>query len=132
MTKTVKKIKKYFWKEEGMDFSDNPLSSGSFNLLYEDIIIGTLQYDKSVWTFEYTDSFKKNPVIAPIIDFPDVQKKYTSSELWPFFASRIPSINQPYQAKKIKKANIKQNDSVGLLKIFGSETITNPFRLLAL
>jgi hypothetical protein len=68
----------------------------------------------------------------PITDFPDKQKIYTNQQLWPFFASRIPTLNQPYQLKKIERAKINKNDSVGLLKLFGSETITNPYRLFAL
>jgi HipA-like protein len=65
------------------------------------------------------------------MDFPVKEKKYTNEELWPFFATRIPSLNQPYQIKKIENAKISKNDSVGLLKLFGAETITNPFRLVA-
>jgi hypothetical protein len=66
------------------------------------------------------------------MDFPDKNKVYTNDQLWPFFASRIPSLNQSFQFKKIHKANVKQDDSVGLLRLFGNKTITNPFRLLAL
>jgi hypothetical protein len=62
---------------------------------------------------------------AGIIDFPNVDKVYTNEVLWPFFAARIPSINQPYQVKKIEKAKINRNDPVALLKLFGLETITN-------
>ena len=77
----IKTIKKMLWREEGMDFDNNPSTFGSFKLLYGDSIIGILTYDKSQWTFEYSDSFKENPTMSPIIDFPDITKKYVSFEL---------------------------------------------------
>ena len=125
-------VLKKIWKVEDMDFKDNPADSqGFFRLLYGKQLIGELTYSNGKWSFEYSSDFKSNRFAQPIIDLPDKEKKYTNEELWPFFATRIPSLNQPYQIKKIEKANISKNDSVGLLKLFGSETITNPFRLVA-
>lgn len=127
----IKNLIKALWKVDGMEFSDSPSGSkGIFHLLYGKTIIGILEYDGKNWRFKYTDEFREQRPVVPIIDFPDLNKPYLSKELWPFFAVRIPTINQPYQLKKIKKANIKPDDSVELLKIFGKETITNPFTLL--
>jgi HipA-like protein len=129
----IEKLKKILWKVDGMEFIDNPADSkGAFQLKYRKQLIGILSYENNQWTFKYSDEFRKNQVINPIIDFPDPEKVYTNEQLWPFFASRIPSLNQSFQFKKIDKANIKRDDSVGLLRLFGNETITNPFRLLAL
>jgi HipA-like protein len=129
----IEKLKKILWKVDGMEFTDNPAGSkGAFHLKYGKQVIGLLSYENNQWTFKYSDEFRKDQVINPIIDFPDPDKVYTNEQLWPFFASRIPSLNQSFQFKKIRKANIKQDDSVGLLRLFGNETITNPFRLLAL
>jgi len=129
----IKKLKKILWKVDGMDFIDNPAGSkGVFQLKYGKMLIGILTYKDNQWTFKYSDEFKTKKVLNPIIDFPDTEKVYINEQLWPFFASRIPSLNQPYQFKKIHKAKIKQHDSVGLLRLFGYETITNPFKLLAL
>ncbi|MCK9616673.1 MAG: HipA N-terminal domain-containing protein [Lentimicrobiaceae bacterium] len=129
----IEKLKKILWKVDGMEFTDNPVGSkGAFQLKYGKQVIGILSYENNQWTFEYSDEFKKNQVINLIIDFPDPNKVYTNEQLWPFFASRIPSLNQSFQFKKIDKANIKQDDSVGLLRLFGNETINNPFRLFAL
>ena len=100
-----------------------------FHLKYGDFLKGVLTYEGNVWTFEYSNEFRNQGNINPIIDFPDVSKVYKNNDLWPFFASRIPSINQEFQLKKIRKANIDSNDAVQLLKLFGSETITNPFKL---
>lgn len=129
----IEKLKKVLWKVDGMEFTDNPADSkGAFQLKYGKQLIGILSYENNQWTFKYSDEFKTGMELNPIIDFPDIEKIYTNEQLWPFFASRIPSLNQPFQLKKIHKAKIKQDDSVGLLRLFGNETITNPFRLLAL
>jgi HipA-like protein len=126
----IKKIINKLWKVEGMEFTDAPSESkGLFHLKYGDLLIGILTYEANVWTFEYSDEFRNQSNINPIIDFPDVSKVYKNNDLWPFFASRIPSINQEFQLKKIRKANIDSNNAVELLKLFGSETITNPFKL---
>jgi len=129
----IKKFKKILWKVDGMDFSDNPASSkGLFHLKYGDSLIGILTYSNHQWNFSYSDDFKMKHEINPIIDFPNINKIYENDELWPFFATRIPTLNQPFQFKKIRKANIDKDDSVALLKLFGNESINNPFRLLPL
>jgi hypothetical protein len=49
--------------------------------------------------------------------------------LWPFFASRIPSINQPMVIEAISKNLIESFDEVTMLEKFGKKTIANPFVL---
>lgn len=126
----IGKIKKYLWKTEGIDYSDPPQNvKGRFHLFYGKIFIGTLSFENGLWHFSYSDEFKKNSYLKPIIDFPDVNKEYECAELWPFFATRIPALNQPYHYKKIMRANASKDDTVALLKIFGSKAITNPYKL---
>ncbi len=126
----IKKLIRSFWKVDGMEFSDNPSGSkGEFVLYYGKLLIGILIYDGEAWHFKYSDECRKVTKTIPIIDFPDFNKGYTSKDLWPFFAARIPTLNQPYHFKKIKKAKIKDDDSVELLKLFGRDTITNPYKL---
>ena len=126
----IKKFIKAFWKVDGMDFTDNPAGSkGTFHLYFGKLLIGILTYDGNTWNFRYSDDYKKVSDIIPIIDFSDLDKEYSNRELWPFFAARIPTINQPYHFKKIKKAKIKEDDSVELLKLFGKAAINNPYLL---
>ena len=128
----INKIKKILWKEEGMEFSDTPKDSkGLFHLKYKNKLIGYLSFNGDEWIFKYSEEYKRNPIINPIIDFPDKTKEYRNKLLWPFFAARIPAINQPFHHKKIKKAKIKKDNSVALLRLFGNATITNPYRLNA-
>lgn len=113
-----------------MEFNNpNVKTTATFSLRYGKIDVGSLTFNDGVWQFMYSDEYKNNDSYKAIIDFPDKKKTYQSVELWPFFASRIPTINQPFHFKKISKANISKTDSVGLLKLFGNETITNPFQL---
>ena len=129
----IEKIKRLIWKVEGMEYNDtSALKNTSFHLIYGKAVIGTLTYNEGHWSFEYDKDFEKISEAAPIMDFPDMKKKYTSKKLWPFFASRIPAINQPYQIRKIAKAKIDQKDPIALLRLFGKDTITNPFRLLVI
>jgi HipA-like protein len=126
----MKRLKsKFFWKVEGMDYDDNSSSNSAvFHLKYDGITIGILSFCDEQWHFKYTSDFM-NLGLAPLSNFPDINKDYSSDKLWPFFASRIPSLNQPFYNKKINIYNINVNDSVDLLKHFGKRTITNPYQL---
>jgi hypothetical protein len=51
----IKKLIKYLWKVDGMDFSDNPSGSkGAFHLFYGKLLIGTLIYNGDNWCFKYS------------------------------------------------------------------------------
>jgi HipA-like protein len=129
----IRKLKNLIWKTEGMNDLDTPVNSkGEFQLTYNNFVLGTLRFEQGNWYFEYSAEFKFQKPITPIIDFPDVEKKYQSDQLWPFFATRIPNLNQPFHEKKITTANINRKDAVSLLKVFGRDTITNPFQLQSL
>jgi len=128
----IRKWMNNIWKVDGMDYNDNPRNThATFHVVFEKQVIAVLSYNGNVWEFKYTDEFIQNPLTKPIKDFPDINRTYTSEKLWPFFASRIPSINQPFHLKKLKKANIREDDSIGLLKLFGKVIISNPFKLHA-
>ncbi len=117
----------------GEDFSSENLKSkreARFTLSYKEKIIGTLEHKGNKWIFKYSDYYKKNQFIAPLIDFPIVNKIYEFEELPPFFATRIPNLNQAFHLKKISKYKGDKNDLVSLLEIFGQKSINNPFELI--
>ena len=103
--------------------------NGKFELLFENKVIGTLEYKNNKWIFKYSDEYKKEKFMLPLLNFPDVNKIYEFEDLVPFFATRIPNLNQPYHQKKIDKNNGDKNSLVSLLKIFGEKSINNPFEL---
>jgi len=131
------KIKKIFTKltpwSIGEEFSSSNLNSkkdAQFILTYKGKKIGILEHKNNKWRFWYDEQYKKELFIAPIIDFPIVDKIYEFDELPPFFAARIPSLNQPFHFKKLLKYNGDKNDLVSLLEIFGQKSINNPFELM--
>ena len=103
--------------------------NAEFELKFENSIIGFLKYNDPKWTFEYSEEFKSEKPLLPLIDFPNVYKVYEFEQLMPFFAARIPNMNQPYHEKKIKKHNGNKSSEVSMLKIFGRKSINNPFEL---
>lgn len=104
-------------------------SEKKFKLTFHGKSIGTLEYGNSNWIFKYTEEYKAEQFVKPIIDFPDIDKIYQFTELSPFFASRIPNLNQPFHQKKLEKYNGSKDDLASLLQIFGQRSINNPFSL---
>jgi HipA-like protein len=102
-----------------------------FKLSYEDLVVGTLSVADSIWKFTYSDEFKKQDELRPLVDFPALDEVYESKELWQFFVMRIPSPEQPEVGEILKREHIEEDDAVSLLKRFGERTIANPFKLRA-
>lgn len=101
----------------------------TFTLLYGDLPVGELNFDGNSWNFHYTKMFQTQSEIEPIPSFPVKSKSYTSSELWPFFQARIPSLKQPKIKAIISNKGINENDIIALLRLFGTKSINNPFVL---
>ena len=122
----------HLWKEDGRENLSTPTDGAAvFKLMYGDLEIGTLSLEEGVWSFSYSQQFKAQKHLKPIVDFPDVNKVYQSTELPPFFAHRIPGLGQPKVQKIIEKEKIDESDELELLKRFGKLSISNPFQLLA-
>ena len=126
----IDKLKKILWKSEEHEELKTPKNVfANFFLVYQNLPVGTLSLNKGVWSFNYTEQFKRQSEIVSLIDFPDKHKSYTSEVLWPFFLSRIPGLGQPSIQQIILENNIEKDDEVGLLKLFGKRSISNPFLL---
>lgn len=102
---------------------------GSFCLRYKNLDVGSLFFSDGMWTFRYADDFKHSG-LRTITEFPDVTKTYRSSELWPFFLMRIPSLRQADIRSIVATENIDEHDEAKLLKRFGRKTVANPFELI--
>ena len=86
--------------------------------------------ENGTWYFEYSEEFKHNSNnYNLIIGFPDINKRYESDRLWPFFNIRIPGLKQPKVKEILIKENISPDDNVQLLERFGKRSISNPFEL---
>ena len=92
--------------------------------------VGRLRLNDDEWVFNYTEEFRQQDKIKPIVDFPNKEKEYRSVELWPFFLLRIPSLKQPAVQEFLRSANVKSPTAAILLKQFGKRSIANPFELV--
>ena len=101
----------------------------TFILSHRSTSIGELILNNGTWTFQYTEEFKQQKKLTPIIDFSDINKVYQSEKLFAYFEFRIPSIQRPQIKQVIEKEKIDSNNTVELLKHFGQRTIVNPFHL---
>lgn len=122
---------KNLWKADGREELVTPKSETAvFQLLFENLLVGTLRLENGEWTFAYSEAFKAQSELKPLVDFPNLDKTYRSEELPPFFAHRIPGMGQPKVQKILKKEKIDAHNEAALLKRFGSRSISNPFQLL--
>lgn len=123
-------LKTNFWKTEGQEELLTPKDQEViFNLKYKHLHIGTLKLKKGIWSFSYSEEFKKQDRIKPLPDFSQVDKVYKSEDLYPFFLHRIPSTKQPKVQKEIKEHKVDATNEVDLLRLFGRHSISNPFLL---
>lgn len=125
----LKKLTPWSGDDEFISKLNSENENGKFELLFEGKLAGTLEFKLDKWIFEYSEEFKKNQFVLPLIDFPDRNKKYEFDDLMPFFATRIPNLNQPYHEIKLEKLAGDKTNLVSLLKIFGEKSINNPFEL---
>lgn len=123
MTK-LKKIVHLLWSESKNDVVLAAENDAAFNINLGKLLVGTLLYSDEMWHFSYSNEFKIQNRIMPLANFPSKDKEYSARELWPFFASRIPS-NAQLQIEKDEP----QENIVALLKKFGRRTVSNPYEV---
>lgn len=99
-----------------------------FFVLLDDEQIGKLTYKNGLWRFEYTD-IAKDKKIRHIAGFPHFNKVYESKDLWPFFLTRIPSMARKRIKQKAQREGVGEDDLLELLKLFGTNSFTNPYKL---
>jgi HipA-like protein len=125
MTQKFKKVfARLFWSESQKEIVIAPDNEATFHVNLGRLLVGILLYSDGMWYFNYSDEFKLQNHILPLTNFPSKDKEYSTKELWPFFASRIPS-NAQLQLDK----DTPQEDMVTLLRRFGKRTVANPYEL---
>ena len=116
-------VVKMFWHDSNeTNWKASEGKTGKFDLLLGSLLVGTLVYSSGVWTFSYSEEFKKQDKAVPLINFPQKEKVYESNQLWPFFASRLPGAAQLEQ-------EASKEDIVTLLQKYDRHVITNPYVL---
>ena len=124
MTKLKKILARLFWSESQNDMVLATEDDATFNVNLGKLLVGTLLYSAGVWYFSYSNEFKLQNRVLPLANFPSKDKEYSTRDLWPFFASQIPS-NAQLQIEKDKP----KEDAVTLLRRFGRRTVANPYEL---
>ena len=122
--KFKKVLTRLFWSENQPNMILSTEDDATFNISLENLVVGTLRYSDGMWYFNYSKDFKLQKRILPLTNFPSKDKEYSTRDLWPFFASRIPSNAQ----LQIDKNNGKE-DVVSLLRRYGGRTVANPYEL---
>jgi len=114
----------------GSDSNSNDQSSDAvFVLIFGKLPILVLSRNADGWTIVYTEEFKNQSKISPLVTFPDINKVYHSTELWPFFSVRIPSIARPEVKRTVQQEQLNYDDVAAMLKRFGRKSIGDPFEL---
>lgn len=103
--------------------------SNEFHLLLGNLLVGNLRYKDGFWIFEYSDEFRDQSEVQPIMDFPAKDRSYRDKDLWPFFAVRIPSAEQRAVQKFLGERKTSQVDEATMLREFGRHSVANPFEL---
>ncbi len=125
-------LRKYFSKNQtgGEELRLPTEEVATFALHLGDLPVGELSCKAGVWTFYYTVQFQQAAdQYHPIVGFPDLNKVYRSTSLWPFFLVRIPGLRQPAVREIMEEEKIDSSNEVALLKRFGRRTLANPFLL---
>lgn len=102
----------------------------AFSVVLDGLEVGRLRLEGKEWVFNYSDAFRQQDKIKPIVDFPSVDREYRSADLWPFFLLRIPSLKQPAVQEFLREENVGVPSAAMLLKRFGKRSAANPFELV--
>ena len=102
----------------------------TFVLMFRDLEIGRLRFEGDQWHFAYSDAFRAQHELQCLTNFPDPDRNYQGADLWPFFAQRIPSLQQPAVQRFMRQHDLTEVDESSLLRQFGRRTVANPFELL--
>lgn len=111
--------------EESIDRSTDAV----FLMFFGELPVLVLCHNAQGWRMFYTKEFKAQDKVKPLVPFPDVDKEYRSTELWPFFAVRIPSIARPEVQRTVREENLNYDDVAAMLERFGRRSIADPFEL---
>lgn len=100
-----------------------------FTLKIKELHIGYLTIESGRWIFRYSEAFRAQKKYARLTGFSDLDKVYSTEDLWPFFKIRIPGLKQPMVRDIIKAENLDDSNEAVLLKRFGRKSMSNPYIL---
>lgn len=92
--------------------------------------IGTLSEEDGEYVFRYSNEFKEQQEVPPISAFPDVGHVYRSTDLWPFFRVRVPSLERQDVREVMQQHGINEADVFELLGVLGRRSISTPYEFV--
>lgn len=90
------------------------------------LLVGHLEFDGSVWTFQYDAAYKARHELRPIEGFDEIDRVYRSTVLFPFFAVRIPDIDRDDVQRRLEAEHMEDPETADLLRIFGRKALSSP------
>lgn len=102
-----------------------------FVLLYQPsdhtrVEVGELTFDGTAWAFAYSDDYRRHEDLRPIEGFPDLDRVYRSTVLFPFFAVRVPDAEREDVKRKLQADRVQDPEPSDLLRIFGRRVVSSP------
>lgn len=98
-------------------------------LLFEGVPVAELSYlPQGKYRFQYLEKFKEMKLL-PLPGFPELNRRYESVDLFPFFQERIPDIRRPEVREWIRNQGIRETDKLALLDAVGRKGITDRFEM---
>lgn len=110
------------------------VDSGTRLLVFEPrpeglVHVGTLSEENGKFTFRYSLHFASTPGAAPIADFPELDRTYTSGELFPFFAIRLPPTGRSDVKEALRSSGLEPEQTLHVLGKLGHLSVANSYRL---
>jgi len=89
---------------------------------------------KPIYRFRYTKGAKEAQQVAnfrPLPDFPDFERDYKASELFPIFKNRVMSAGRPDFLDYLKQLDLdpQNNDPIQILSVSGGRRVTDEFQV---
>jgi HipA-like protein len=104
----------------------------TLQILFQGRLVAELRKNKvlgaSEYSFRYLPAFKELR-LAALPGLPYREEEQTRSELWPFFAERIPDVRRPEIQAALKLNKISAIDDIALLAVLGAHSITDPYEI---
>lgn len=90
------------------------------------VTVGHLTFDGAQWSFRYDPEYRRRHDLRPIEGFPDLDKVYQSTTLFPFFAVRIPHEDRPDVRRRLERDHVEEPDTTDLLRMYGRRAAASP------
>jgi HipA-like protein len=104
----------------------------TLQILFQGTLVAELRKNRvpggSEYSFKYLPAFKRLN-LADLPGLPYREEVQTKSELWPFFAERIPDIRRPEIREWMKLNKLSEWDDIALLAVLGAHSITDPYEI---